>query len=91
MEHSGEYFADDANVVRVPAFTVFKISAELRDLLAARNGWGVRGFVTVQNVTDSKYVGSAFLNPDLVAGAPAVYEPGMPRMLIVSLTVGRLR
>ena len=91
MEHSGEYFADDANVVRVPAYTVFKISAELRDPLAARNGWGVRGFVTVQNVTDSKYVGSAFLNPDVVGGAAAVYEPGMPRMLIVSLTVGRLR
>jgi iron complex outermembrane receptor protein len=90
-EHSGEYFADDANKVRVPSYTIFKLTAELRDPILASNGWGVRGFVTVHNVTDEKYVGSAFLNPDLLNGAPAVYEPGMPRAVIVSLSVGRLR
>ena len=91
MEHSGEYFADDANKVRVPAFTIFNVTADLRDPVVAANGWGVRGFITLHNVTDKKYVGSAFLNPDLLAGAPAVYEPGMPRSVIVSLSVGRLR
>jgi iron complex outermembrane receptor protein len=90
-EHSGEYFADDANKVRVPSYTIFKLTAELRDPILSSNGWGVRGFVTVHNVTDGKYVGSAFLNPDLLGGAPAVYEPGMPRTVIVSLSVGRLR
>ena len=91
MEHSGEYFADDANKVRVPSFTIVNLTAELRDPIASANGFGVRGFITVHNVADSKYVGSAFLNPDLVGGAPAVYEPGMPRTVIVSLSVGRLR
>ncbi|MEO8333712.1 MAG: hypothetical protein ABI664_01985 [bacterium] len=42
-------------------------------------------------MTDTKYVGSAFLNPDLLNGAPAVFEPGMPRTVIVSFSVGRIR
>ena len=47
--------------------------------------------VAVQNVGDRAYVGSAFLNPDWVGGEPAVCEPGMPRSVVVSVTVGRLR
>ena len=91
VERSGEYFADDANTVRVPSFTVVNLTAELRDPIGEVNGFGIRGFVTVHNVEDRKYVGSAFLNPDLVGGAPAVYEPGMPRTMIVSLSIGRVR
>jgi iron complex outermembrane receptor protein len=91
VEHSGEYLADDANKVRVPAFTILNLTAELRNPVVAGNGWGLRAFITLHNVTDSRYVGSAFLNPDLVSGAPAVYEPGMPRSVIVSLSLGRLR
>lgn len=90
IDHSGEYFADDANRVKVQGFTIFRLGAELREPLLAHNGWGVRGFVTVHNITDKKFVGSAFLNPDIIAGAPAVYEPGMPRTMIVSFSVGRL-
>ena len=89
MEHSGEYFADDANKVRVPSFTIVHLTAELRDPIASAGGYGVRGFITLRNVTDRKYVGSAFLNPDLVGGVPAVYEPGAPRTVIVSVSVGR--
>ena len=91
MEHSGEYFADDANKVSVPAFTIFNLTAELRKPIVAANGWGIRAFVTVHNVTDKKYIGSAFLNPDLVGTAPAAYESGMPRSFIVSFSAGRLR
>jgi iron complex outermembrane recepter protein len=91
VEHSGTYFADDANRVSVPAYTILNLTAELRDVLFSTNGLGVRGFVTVRNVADKQYIGSAFLNPDLVDGAPAAYEPGMPRAVIVSLTVGKLQ
>jgi len=45
--------------------------------------------VTVKNATNKPYIGSAFLNPDLVGGAPAAFEPGMPRAVIVSLSLGR--
>ena len=52
---------------------------------------GVRGFVSVRNLFDRRFIGSAFLNPDLVNGAPAAFEPGTPRSLVVSLSAGRLR
>jgi iron complex outermembrane recepter protein len=57
----------------------------------AANGFGVRGFVSIRNVTDKEFIGSAFLNPDLVNGAPVAFEPGTPRAVIVSLSIGRLR
>jgi iron complex outermembrane receptor protein len=91
MEHSGDYFADDANKVSVPSFTIFNLTAELSRPIVAANGWGVRGFITVHSITDKKYIGSAFLNPDLVSNAPAAYEPGMPRTVIVPFSAGRLR
>jgi len=91
VEHSGRYYADDANRVRVPAYTIYNLTAELRNPLAAAAGFGVRGFVSVRNLTGRRYIGSAFLNPDLVGGEPAAYEPGMPRSVVVSVTVGRLR
>ena len=88
VEHSGEYFADDANRVRVPSFTTLNLTAELRDPIVVFRGVRVGGFVSVKNVTDKDYIGSAFLNPDLVGGAPAAFEPGTPRALIVSLSLG---
>ncbi len=90
VEHSGSYFADDANAVTVPSYTVFGLKAALREPILAANGWGLRGFVTVNNLTDTRYVGASFLNPDLVGGAPAAYQPGLPRTVTVSLSVGKL-
>jgi len=91
VEYSSKYFADDANRVTVPSYTILNLTAELRDPIVAANGFGLGGFVTVRNVTDKSYIGSAFLNPDLVGGAPAAFEPGMPQAFIVSLSVGRTR
>jgi iron complex outermembrane receptor protein len=95
VEHSGEYFADDANTITAPAFTILNATLELRKPIATTGDWGLRGFVTVHNITDRKYIGSAFLNPDPAPGAgsqpPAAFEPGMPRSVILSLSVGKLR
>ena len=91
VEHSGKYFADDANRVDVPTYTILNLTAELRDPIMIAGNFGVRGFVSVKNLTDKQYIGSAFLNPDLVGGVPAAFEPGMPQALTVSLSVGRLR
>lgn len=91
VEHSGGYFADDANTVSVPSYTIVNLTAELRNLVSLSNGVGVRGFVSVRNLGDTRFIGSAFLNPDLVNGAPAAFEPGTPRSLVVSFSVGRLR
>ncbi len=91
LEHFGRYFANDANTISVPAYTIVNLTAELRDPVLSAGSLGVRGFVTVHNLTDKAYIGSAFLNPDLVGGQPAAFEPGMPRALMVSLSVGRMR
>ena len=88
VEHSGKYFADDANRVRVPSFTTLNLTAELRDPIVVFRGLRVGGFVSVKNLTDKRYIGSAFLNPDLVGGAPAAFEPGTPRTFIASLSLG---
>ena len=88
VEHSGKYFADDANRVSVPSFTIVNLTAELRDPIVVFRGVRVGGFVSVKNVTDKQYIGSAFLNPDLVDGAPSAFEPGTPRAFIVSLSLG---
>ena len=90
VEHAGDYYADDANRVAVPSYTIVNLTAELRQPLVRLGGVGVRGFVGVRNVADRRYIGSAFLNPDLVDGAPAAYEPGMPRTVVVSLSLGWL-
>jgi outer membrane receptor protein involved in Fe transport len=87
VEHSGKYFADDANKVRVPSFTVLNLTAELRDPIVVA-GVRIGGFVSVRNLTDKHYIGSAFLNPDLVGGSPAAFEPGMPRAVVLSLSLG---
>lgn len=90
IDHSGDYFADDRNTVTVPGFTVYGLKAELRNPIVARNGMSLRAFLSVQNLTDEQYVGSAFLNPDPGAGGqPAVFEPGMPRSVTVSFSLGR--
>jgi iron complex outermembrane receptor protein len=90
LEHSGKYFADDKNTVTVPSYTIYNLTAALRRPIFAKNGVALRGFVQVRNLTDASYVGSAFLNPDLNgAGEPMVYEPGAPRSLLVSLSIGR--
>jgi iron complex outermembrane receptor protein len=91
VEHSGRYFLDDANTVSAPSYTTFDLTLALREPIAFGTGWGVRGFVTVQNLTDKRYIGSAFLNPDLVAGVPVAFEPGMARSITVSVSAGRLR
>jgi iron complex outermembrane receptor protein len=91
VEHSGEYFADDANSVRVKAYTLLNFTAELRDPILASNGWGLRGFLSVRNVANRAFIGASFLNPDIVSGAAAAYEPGMPRTVTVSISLGRLR
>ena len=90
VQHLGRYFADDANLVTVPAYTLLDLTAELRRPLVAANGWGVRGFVTLHNALDRAHIGSAFLNPDRINGEPAAFEPGMPRSIVVSLTAGRM-
>jgi iron complex outermembrane receptor protein len=89
VQQTGAYYADDANTVRVPSSAVFSAGVLTERVLRLANGLGVRGSVTVQNLTDRKYIGSAFLNPDVVGGVPVAFEPGLPRQLVLTLSVVR--
>lgn len=91
MQQTGRYFADDANKLSVPASTIFSAGLHTDRVLDVADGVGLRGSVTVQNLTDRRFIASAFLNPDVVGGVPVAFEPGLPRQLIVTLSLVRSR
>lgn len=86
----GKYFADDPNTVSVPAHNTFGLGAFLARPISL-GATDLHAFVEVDNVFDRKYIGSAFTNPDVVAGVPVAFEPGAPRTVIVSLSLSRGR
>lgn len=90
IQGTGRYFADDANKVTVPESHILGVGVRVDRLLHVGDTY-LRGFVSVENLTDRKWVGSAFLNPDVVNNVPLVFEPGMPRSVLVSFSVSRGR
>jgi iron complex outermembrane recepter protein len=85
---AGRYFADDANRVEVPGHALVNASALYERANLLGSGRGIRAFVTVNNLFGRRYIGSAFLNPDVVNGVPVAFEPGRPREFVVGLRVG---
>lgn len=86
----GDYFVDDANTVSVPGYQTLDLTLALRPVemgSAAR----LSGFVAISNLLDRRFIGSAFTNPDIVNGEALAYEPGSPRGVVVSLSIGRGR
>ncbi len=90
VQGMSDYFADDANQVRVPAYGVTTLTVGLGEPVRIGGGVGLRGFVTVNNLLDRRYSASAFLNPDVVGGEPMAFEPGLARQLLVSLSLTTL-
>ena len=89
LEGISSYYADDANTVSIDGYTLVGLTFALdRAVRLGKGGLGLRGFVSVNNLFDSDYIASAFLNPDLVSGSPAAYEPGTPRSVVVSFSLG---
>lgn len=90
IRRSGAYFADDANRVTVPASTVLDAGVSVGR--AFGDAATVRARLSVENATDHRYVASAFLNPDRNrAGEYMAFEPGLPRTIVLSLTMSRVR
>ncbi|HLF23733.1 MAG TPA: TonB-dependent receptor, partial [Burkholderiales bacterium] len=88
MENSGRYFADDANHTEVPGYSLFGASVSLRRPVRLASGMELKAFVRAENLGNRKYIGSAFLNPDVVNGKAVAFEPGLPRHIVVSLSLG---
>ena len=83
LQHTSKYFIDDANTVEAPAYTLVHAGVSTNGPIWFGR-YGVIASVRVENVFDRKYVGSAFLNPDVVNGVPVAFEPGLPRHLVLS-------
>ena len=84
IEGNSRYFADDANTVSVEGFVIASLTAGVRRPVAV-GGVTAGGFVALHNLFDRRYVASAYLNPDRVAGEPVALEPGLPRRLVVAV------
>lgn len=86
----GDYFLDDANSVSVPGYQTVDLTLALRSVSL---GAAIRlsGFVTVANLFNRRFIGSAYTNPDIVNGVAVAYEPGAPRSVLISLSLSRRR
>lgn len=84
----GNYFVDDANTIEVPSSNIFNATIGVNKEINLTDHLNMRGFISVNNIADTKYVGSAFVNPDIVGGVPVYLEPGMPRNFTVSVSFG---
>jgi len=80
VEHWGEYFADDANVFKIPSATTLNSSIGYSFLFGLFSG---SFFAGVHNFLNVKYASSAFINP----AAGAYLEPGLPRNVHAGINV----
>ncbi|HUP87926.1 MAG TPA: TonB-dependent receptor [Longimicrobiales bacterium] len=83
LQQTSKYFIDDANTVEVPASTLLHGGVSTNGPIWFGH-YGIRASARVENITNLKHVGSAFLNPDVVNGVPVAFEPGLPRHLVLS-------
>ena len=87
----GNYFADDANAIAVPGYAIVNTTISLDRPISLGGGIGLRGFVAINNAGNRSYLASAFLNPDVVNNVPVAFEPGLPRNVVLSLSLARTR
>jgi outer membrane receptor protein involved in Fe transport len=88
VESMSSFFADDANLVQVPAYRLANLTVGTDDALRLGGaGVGINAFVTIHNLFDRRYIASAYLNPDVVAGEPVAFEPGLPRNIVVGVSL----
>jgi iron complex outermembrane receptor protein len=88
LQGQSSYYANDANTIAVPGYALLAVSVRTERSLSLGRTWGLGGFVTVSNALDRSYIGSSFLNPESVNGEPVAFEPGLPRNVVLGLTVG---
>ncbi len=88
IQGNGAYFADDANTVSVAGYRLVGAGVGLDRPVRIGRGATIRGSISVQNLLNTRYIGSAFLNPDVVGNVPVAFEPGLPRSVVVSVAVG---
>jgi hypothetical protein len=88
MNGVGDYFVNDANTITVPSFNIFGATIGIKNQIKFGDHIFIDGFITVNNIADETYIGSAFINPDVVDGQPVYIEPGLPRNVVASISLG---
>lgn len=88
LQSVGKYFADDANLISVPSYTLVNAAVGLDRWTPGGGRFFVSAMVGVNNLGDERYVGSAWLNPDIVDGRAVYIEPGLPRNFAGNASVG---
>jgi iron complex outermembrane receptor protein len=88
IQGNSRYFADDANAVSVEGWSIATVSAGLIEPVEI-GAISLRGALSVNNLFNRRYIGSAFLNPDVVNNVPVAFEPGLPRSLLLTVGIGR--
>jgi iron complex outermembrane receptor protein len=86
LQGVGEYFVDDANRTKAPSYNLLNLTAGFRNSVQLTAGLAMRAFFAINNLGGKKYVSSAFVNPDVVNGAPLFIEPGLPRNYVIGVS-----
>ncbi len=92
VQSAGKYYVNDANTITVPSYTILNAGIGIDHFNFADNKFFLGAFLGLNNLTDAKYIGSAWLNPDspVINGVttPAFIEPGLPSNFIGSISLG---
>ncbi len=82
----GQYFVDDANTLTMPSYSVIDFTAGYT--LSISDALSAKVFARYANATNSKYIASAWINPDRPSTVlPAYIEPGLPANFTAGLTL----
>lgn len=89
----GEYFADDANVLKIPGYTIFNAAIGFSGPLELIDHVNLNMMAAVNNFTNVKYISSSYINPDYgrvpATNKEAIYlEPGFPKYIVASIGLG---
>jgi iron complex outermembrane recepter protein len=89
LQGADKYFADDANKYVVPSYTIINATIGTGQPINVFDGIKAKMFLSVNNLTDSKYAASAFINPDLdkKTKQPMFLEAGLPRNFVIGLNL----
>ena len=88
LNGTGEYYVDDANTITVPSYNIFGATLGITNQIRLGDHIFINGFITINNIAGETYIGSAFINPDVVDGVPIYIEPGLPRNVVASISLG---
>ncbi len=80
------YYADDANTIVVDGWTVVSAAAGVRiGIVPEHITLNILG--RVDNVLNTSYMASAWINPDVTRGGVPYIEPGLPRNVMATLSL----